>query len=292
MPRDSSGVFTLVDGYLAVTGETIQPSQHNPPLEDIASALTGSLPRNGSAPMLAPLKLPDGAAGAPALTFNSETGTGFLRVSPGVIGVAIGGVVVAQFTAGGIAGINPIGTPVPVLDEVLPPLSIWADGRNVSRSAYSVLFAKYSTRYGVGDGSTTFGMPDLRGRALVGRDNLGGTDAGRLVGVPIVYGGRTVTGGIVGEALNTLLLANMPPHAHPGGSTDVQGQHIHGYLQNPNDPNYGPGPGTSGGVQTSATTDPSGLHGHNVFLPSQGSGAAHNNVQPSLLCNWAIYAGA
>lgn len=50
MPRVGP-VYSLPVGYLAVTGETIQPSQHNPPLEDIAQAMTDSLPRNGSGPM-------------------------------------------------------------------------------------------------------------------------------------------------------------------------------------------------------------------------------------------------
>ena len=50
MPR-SGGIFTLVPGYFAVDGTTIEVSQHNPPLEDIAQALTDSLPRDGSAPM-------------------------------------------------------------------------------------------------------------------------------------------------------------------------------------------------------------------------------------------------
>jgi hypothetical protein len=51
MPRDSGGIYSLPVGYLAISGETILPSQHNPPLEDIAAALTASLPRNGAAPM-------------------------------------------------------------------------------------------------------------------------------------------------------------------------------------------------------------------------------------------------
>ncbi|QLH13578.1 hypothetical protein HYQ43_04680 [Paracoccus pantotrophus] len=50
MPR-TGGIYSLPPGYVAVSGETIQPSQHNPPLEDIAQALTDSLPRNGTAPM-------------------------------------------------------------------------------------------------------------------------------------------------------------------------------------------------------------------------------------------------
>lgn len=58
MPR-SGGVYTLPPGYLAVSGETIQPSNHNPPLQDIAQALTESLPRDGTAGMTG--NLPMGA---------------------------------------------------------------------------------------------------------------------------------------------------------------------------------------------------------------------------------------
>lgn len=64
MPRDAAGVYSLPAGYKAQPDTTILTSQHNPPLEDIAQALTGSLPRDGAAPMTGPLKL---QAGAPTL---------------------------------------------------------------------------------------------------------------------------------------------------------------------------------------------------------------------------------
>ena len=57
MPRNGSGVYSLPSGYLAVPGTTIRADQHNPPLEDIASALTGSIPRDGTAPMLGDLPM-------------------------------------------------------------------------------------------------------------------------------------------------------------------------------------------------------------------------------------------
>jgi len=47
MPRDGSGVYSLPPGYEAVTGELIEATQHNPPLEDIAAALTQSIARTG-----------------------------------------------------------------------------------------------------------------------------------------------------------------------------------------------------------------------------------------------------
>lgn len=49
MPYSGGGVFTLTPGYTAVTGQTILPSQHNPPLEDIASSLNLAFLRDGRA---------------------------------------------------------------------------------------------------------------------------------------------------------------------------------------------------------------------------------------------------
>ena len=102
MPSDSQGVYSLPDGYLAVTGENILASEHNPPLEDLAAAVTGRLPRSGVAPMTGPLKLPDGSVGAPALTFNSASNTGIYKTTNGW-GIAIGGVSVAEFTSTGLS---------------------------------------------------------------------------------------------------------------------------------------------------------------------------------------------
>lgn len=48
------------------------------------------------------------------------------------------------------------------------------DGSAVSRTVYAALFAIIGTAYGVGDGSTTFGLPDLRGRVAVGFAASGG----------------------------------------------------------------------------------------------------------------------
>lgn len=50
MPR-TAGTYSLPPSYKATSGQTIRTEQHNPPLEDIAQALTDSLPRDGSAAM-------------------------------------------------------------------------------------------------------------------------------------------------------------------------------------------------------------------------------------------------
>lgn len=56
MPR-SGGIFTLIASYFATPGQTIRTEQHNPVLEDIAQALTGSVARDGSSPMLGNLPM-------------------------------------------------------------------------------------------------------------------------------------------------------------------------------------------------------------------------------------------
>ncbi|MBN8486362.1 MAG: tail fiber protein [Burkholderiales bacterium] len=56
------------------------------------------------------------------------------------------------------------------------------DGQLVSRSTYAALFAAIGTTFGAGDGSTTFGLPDLRGEFIRGLDAGRGVDAGRSLG--------------------------------------------------------------------------------------------------------------
>lgn len=57
-----------------------------------------------------------------------------------------------------------------------------ANGAEVSRTAYAALFARIGTTFGVGDGSTTFKLPDLRGEFLRGLDDGRGVDVSRALG--------------------------------------------------------------------------------------------------------------
>lgn len=57
-----------------------------------------------------------------------------------------------------------------------------ADGANVSRTTYATLFAALGTLYGVGDGATTFGLPDMRGQFARGVDDGRGLDIARVMG--------------------------------------------------------------------------------------------------------------
>ena len=68
------------------------------------------------------------------------------------------------------------------MDDALPDYLIDANGQNISRTAYPELFAKWGTRYGAGNGSTTFGVPDWRGEFPRFWDNGRGVDVGRALG--------------------------------------------------------------------------------------------------------------
>lgn len=63
-----------------------------------------------------------------------------------------------------------------------PPGYLKANGAAVSRTVYAALFARTGTTFGVGDGATTFNLPDGRGEFLRGLDDGRGVDAGRVFG--------------------------------------------------------------------------------------------------------------
>lgn len=74
----------------------------------------------------------------------------------------------------------PAGCVMPFAGATPPDGWLLCYGQAVSRTSYSDLFAAIGTTYGAGDGSTTFNLPDLRGRVAAGKDDMGGSAAGRL----------------------------------------------------------------------------------------------------------------
>ena len=83
--------------------------------------------------------------------------------------------------AGGGGGV-PAGTVIYHAANTAPTGFIKANGATVSRSTYSDLFTAIGTTFGVGDGSSTFGVPDLRGEFPRGWDDSRGIDTGRSFG--------------------------------------------------------------------------------------------------------------
>lgn len=153
---------------------------------------------------------------------------------------------------------SPAGTVAGFAGSAAPVGWLLCAGQAISRTTYSVLFTAIGTTYGAGDGSTTFNLPDLRGRVVAGKDNMGGTAASRLTS-PVA--GSTL-GAAGGAQSHTLSQAEMPAHTHTYDRATAGAEFANGGAW---------GTGSANGTTSSA-----------------GSGAAHNNVQPTLVLNYII----
>ncbi|VTU00992.1 Uncharacterized protein OS=Magnetospirillum gryphiswaldense MSR-1 v2 GN=MGMSRv2_2248 PE=4 SV=1: Collar [Gemmataceae bacterium] len=152
------------------------------------------------------------------------------------------------------AGTVPVGSILDFGSATAPSGFLACDGAAVSRSTYSALYAVIGTTWGIGDGSTTFNLPDLRGRTSIGS----GTGAGLTA--------RTIAG-LSGTENHLLTTAEMPSHTHGTNQIGFDAA------------------GTGGAVWVAGT--------RNVWQPNTdatGGGAAHNNMMPYRVTNKVIKA--
>ena len=259
MPRNDQGTYSLPSGTIVNSGDTILPSQHNPAMQDIAQSLTNSLSRDGNGGMRADL---------PMGGFRAT------NMAPGVN--PTDAATVAQASGG-----SPVGAVMDFAGASAPSGWVLCYGQALSRSVYSELFAVIGTTYGAGDGSTTFNVPDARGRVGAGKDDMGGTAAGRITSA-IMPG--TTLGATGGAETHQLTVAQLPAHNHP--VTDPG--HSHSYTR------QNPGPGTisdgSGSLFSNGTTS-TGSSTTGVTIGNRGSDEPHNNVQPTIIFNKIIRTG-
>ena len=151
-------------------------------------------------------------------------------------------------------------------------------GQAVSRSVYSDLFTILGTAYGAGDGSTTFNLPDCRGRILAGRDNMGNVAANRITSGGSGIDGTT-RGSAGGTETHTLTTAQMPTHSHVEQITGSGGDPI-------GSAKFANGTGSSAyGIRGYTGNDASTT---DVTTANAGSGNAHQNTQPTLIVNKII----
>lgn len=109
----------------------------------------------------------------------------------------------------------PIGASIDYWGATAPNSSfVLAYGQAISRTTYSALFSLFGTAYGPGDGSTTFNIPDLRGRVVAGSDVMGGSPAGRLTDAAAGFG--DVLGEAGGSQTRQLVTSNLPPYTPSG----------------------------------------------------------------------------
>lgn len=299
MPRNGSGVYSLPQPPFTA-GSVISSSAVNSNFSDVASALTGSLPRDGQGGMTGQLKASDGSIIAPGYSFTNETNTGFTRPGTGQIGVVVSGVLIATIDSGGwegpVKGGVPIGTLVDYAAAVAPAQWLLCFGQNVSRTTYAALFAVLSTTYGSGDG-TTFGIPDLRGRFSFGKDDMGGAASGRLT-TAFFGSDPTIMGNAGGAQSRVVQAANLPAYTPSGAvtgvvvnstRTDLIGAQILSQAFN-----FGTGSSFIGALTGSTLSSGAVTStGNGTFTGNAQGGAstAFSTVLPSIILTKIIYAG-
>lgn len=163
-------------------------------------------------------------------------------------------------------------------------------GQAISRTTYSSLFALIGGTYGVGDGSTTFNLPDIRGRVVACVDNMGGTTANRLTTGSMAAVRHTV-GGAGGEDAHTLTAGEIPAISS-SGSVSVSTTSTNNNILFSNQTAVVASVGGNNPValfnasvsQALSSVTSTGSGTANVTSTNAGGGV-HNNVQPTILCN-------
>lgn len=87
-----------------------------------------------------------------------------------------------------LSALIPPGTIIHYAGRTVPSGWLICNGANVSRKGYAALFAAIDTTYGAGDGSTTFGLPNLNGRFLEGTTYTGSVGTYHSAGLPNITG--------------------------------------------------------------------------------------------------------
>ena len=100
MPFNGSGTYSLSDTI--ANGTPNDADELQAILDDIATGLTNAVCVDGQSSMTGVLKLANGSAAAPAVTFGSDTDNGFYRIGANSVGLSIGGVLLATFDSNGI----------------------------------------------------------------------------------------------------------------------------------------------------------------------------------------------
>jgi microcystin-dependent protein len=158
-----------------------------------------------------------------------------------------------------MTGLLPSGVILPYGASASPTGFLLCNGQAVNRSTYSSLFAIVSSLYGNGDGSSTFNVPDLRGRFVAGWD--AGTSVLTSVTANMVLGSSIANTG--GAQAVTLTTAQMPAHTH---SYTIKASGVGG--------NEG-----SGSLWYNTSSSSTG---------STGSDGAHSNIPPTMILNYII----
>ena len=150
----------------------------------------------------------------------------------------------------------PLGTILEYSGGTAPKGYMICDGSAISRTKYSELFQLIGTTYGSGNGSTTFNIPDKRGKIGVGYDS---TNAN--------FNALGKTGG---EETHTLTISEIPSHSHRFNVYNTEG--AGGYRE----------------TQARGNNNTGEPDWKNASTQNIGGGQAHNNLQPYITLNYII----
>ena len=210
----------------------------------------------------------------------------------------VGGTVVSLLPAGSMqmyAGAITQSASGGVVTTTCPSNWLLCNGDLISRTTYSALFSAIGTVYGAGDGSTTFNLPDLRGRLPMGS----GTGLGLNASGTGVTSGTAMTaralGAWFGEETHLLTTSEMPSHNHTA-NTGSAGSHSHTFGRPAisfNSPNGNFSVGTPGGnlhrfSDSDGVNDTDTAANHQHTITAEGGGSRHSVVPPVLVMNFII----
>lgn len=191
--------------------------------------------------------------------------------------------------------IVPLGTVLPYSAFSAPSSNFaMANGQCISRTTYSAYFSLVGTQYGSCDGSTTFGVPDLRGRVIAGNDTMTGSNAGRLSSS--CSPNSSTNAGVCGSQNITLTTNNLPPYT-PVGS--ITGTASVGVGLSASTGGAATGGAFAPDVSTQLAAYPSGTRSNVVYninngslapsmSPQGGTSVPVATVQPSLILTFVV----
>lgn len=200
---------------------------------------------------------------------------------------------VGEFLLHNFAGnpwLIPLGACLPFFGTASPNASLVLPyGQAISRTTYSTLFTMFSTTFGSGDGSTTFNIPDLRDRVVVGKGNMGGSAASRITSTHFGGDNTTTLGNVGGDDGTALAQANLPNVNFSGASLTVQPTVVTGVTLNKQTVVVPTGSAeTVLTNSTSISTTTNSAAAITGSVPSGGSATEISRIPPAIIGNYLM----
>ena len=257
-------------------------------------------------------KIADDAVTLAKLANNSVNASKIVDGSIGTSELADGSVSAAKLDAGLTTQVLPAGMIAPFAGTTAPSGWLLCTGQAVSRTTYAGLFGIVGTTYGVGDGSTTFNVPDMTGRVPVCKSadaefsDLGETGGVKSVTLSAAQSGIAAHSHPASSAANTTgITFSDPGHGHgvydpghshgitvfsyQGGAASGSARGVYGGPSGGGTNGSGTGISIYGNTTGAYISDPQ--HSHSITVNNATAtvaSEAHTNLQPYITLNYII----